>query len=111
MKKLTLAALFFVFFSSTNADAISRKKVLIGSILAVSGALVAYEAVDRCLFSDCGEAQATVGLVMVGTGATLVVWGLLQKDKPDQLLQPKPGQPNFRFGFVPRRKGVAGGAI
>ena len=112
MKKVMLVALFLWIFTCASTEAVSKKKVIVGAIIAGAGAALTWEAVDRCLFSDCGDVQAALGLVMVGVGTGVVIWGLFDDGKSNGVIrQQRMTVPPIQLGFVPRKNGFAAGAV
>jgi len=118
VKLLRLSVLVVLCFMlpafAPRAEAVSTKKVLIGVGLMAAGVALTAAAVDRCLFKDCGNAQATAGLVMFGVGTGVLIWGLASHSKNisgfGQLID-KQRQSRVLYGLSPRKNGLQGSLI
>lgn len=116
MRKILVLCLCIWVLTETDALALSAggKKILMGSAMAGAGAALAIHSFDRCFFKDCGggDFEAASGVVLFGTGVTLVVWGLIQRSHSHQYRESSTtNAPFVQIGVFPVRKGVAAGAV
>jgi hypothetical protein len=114
-KAFTMLCIILVAADDLLADSPGKTKIIVGAALLEGGTILTIDAIKNFCLGDCPgrDVEAIAGLAAFGTGAVLLIWGLVDraKAKEENSWIGNPEDGHFLIGVAPIENGVAGKVI
>jgi hypothetical protein len=114
-KAITMLCIILVAADDLVADSPGKTKIIVGAALLGGGAILTVDAANNFCLGDCPgrDVELVTGLAAFGTGAILLIWGLVDraKAKEGNSWIGNPKERNFLIGVAPIENGAAGQVI